>query len=373
MSHLSLDQLAKLRQGSLSGTELLAADDHLAVCPECRAQLTAGPSAFWVNLARELPESAIAATHVPYDALQAYADEAVSQADRMRLETHLAACPMCREEVEDLKQFANQFRERNSGLKRYSRYLILGPIAAVLLVGMLLVPRGARPPELAIAVHDRGKLIGVDRLGRLAGADSVSPEVRDQLIAVLHEGRLVVNVPEGLRAKPSVLLGSETPKPAFQVVSPVGEPVLDTAVTFHWNPVPGASGYEVQVFDADYQPVISSPKVTETAWTTPQALARGRVYVWQVTAFHGGATVKAPQPPDPEARFLVLDNQQASTIEEARLAQSGHLVMAQLYAHAGLCREASGEVDALEGENAGSPVVSRIRSALASQCGTAQH
>ena len=365
MKHLSLDQLGKLRQGSLAGAELLAADDHLTVCPECRAQLAAlAPVAFLDEWAGNLAESD--ASHLPYEVLQSYVDGQNSQADQMRIETHLAACPSCRAEADDLKQFAAQYRARHTGAERYKRYLIFGPLAAALIVGAILIPRAPRAPELAVSLQDGGKKIGLDQQGRLVGPDAGSLE-HDLIASALQNGAIAVTFPEGLRGKKSVLLGAGAPAPPFQVLSPVGQAVLNPAVEFRWDALQGATTYQVQVFDTDYQPVAGSPKQSGTSWIS-QPLARGKQYVWQVTAFRGDSTVKAPQPPDPEARFLVIADQDANAIERAREARAGHLRMTVLYARAGLCREATAELDALARENNNAPLANQLRSSLAASC-----
>jgi len=65
-------------------------------------------------------------------------------------------------------------------------------------------------------------------------------------------------------------------------------------------------------------------------------------------------SITAPQPPEPEARFLVLDALTLERIEETRRRTSrSHLVLGILYAEAGLLDDAERELTALATLNPG--------------------
>jgi hypothetical protein len=369
VEHLSFDQLARFREGALHGAELLAADDHLAVCSDCRARLQPGSRAAknWAELGRGWRASALAAEpHIAFESMQAFVDGNASQADRMRLEAHILECPGCRAEVDDLKNFTARMQVPPQSPARFNRYLIFGPIAATLLAGLFLMrPHQPPSPALPIALRDSGKTIGLDQQGRLVGTAA-----DEAITAALREGKISVNLPEGLRGSRSVLLGGPSGETRFRVLTPVGEPVLQDRPELRWDPVEHARAYKVQVFDADYQLVASSPEIKATSWTPERPLTRGKRYAWQATAIGRGPAVTAPQPPDPEARFEIVAATEAGAIEQARHASAGHLELAVRYAHAGLCREALSEIDGLGRENNGSALVQQIRAGLAGQCGS---
>ncbi len=237
-----------------------------------------------------------------------------------------------------------------------------------MLIGALLLRPHPQPVALAVSLQEGGKTIGLDRQGRLVGAEAAGSGARDLLAGVLRDRHIAVTIPEGLRSRPSVLLGADSGEKRFHVVSPVGELVLKDAPEFRWEAVDQARGYSVQVYDTDYRPVTSGTGIAGTSWTPEHPLERGKQYVWQVTAMRNERRWKAPQPPDAEARFQVVGAQDAQAIEQARQAQAGHLQMTALYAHAGLCREALAELDGLERENGGSALVPQIRADLANQC-----
>jgi hypothetical protein len=363
VEHLSSDQLVKLRAGALAGAELRAADEHLAACEECRDRLAAG----WAELAGGMRAAAAAAEpHLSFERLQAYVDGNSSPAERMRLESHLLECQSCRGEVNDLKEFAATLQTRRA--ERFNRYLIFGPIAAALLAGVLWMHPRQQPAPLAVSLRDGGRTVGLDRQGRLVGMNTALGADRDALLAALRDGKIEVAIPGGLRGNQSVLLGADSGEKRFRVLSPVGERVLQDTPEFRWEALDQTRAYQVRVFDADYQPVATSPEVTGTSWTPERPLARGKDYVWQVTAMRGGPPVKAPQPPDREARFQIVDSATAGAIALARQAQAGHLRMAILFAQAGLCGEALAEMDDLARENPASLLVRQIRAGMASQC-----
>jgi hypothetical protein len=95
-------------------------------------------------------------------------------------------------------------------------------------------------------------------------------------------------------------------------------------------------------------------------------LARGRTYLWQVTALAGGRRITAPAPPAPEARFEVAGAEVLATVEARRAqAAASHLVAVIALVEAGLLDEAETEVAALAVDNPGSPEVDRLRESLA--------
>ena len=365
MEHLSTEQIAKFRQGTLQESELLAADAHLAACEICRSKLRSNTLAArsWVELGQSLRASAAASEgHLSFDLLRGYVDGSLPNADRMHVETHLLDCAACRTEVDDLKSFAAGLRSPRA--PRRNRYLIFGPIAAALIIGFVLTrPSQAPPPQLSVSLRDSGRIIGLDRKGTLVGGAG-----SDAAAAALRDGRIAVRRPEGLRSERSVLLGGETKSSGFRITTPVGEAVLTDKPEFRWGPLPGARSYRVQVFDADYRPVASSPEISATNWTPAEPLSRGKKYAWQVTATRGGEQVSAPQPPDPEARFEIVSAEDAAAIDQARRSSAGHLDLATRYAHAGLCRETTGELDALDRENPGSTLLQQIRASVSTQC-----
>src|SRR4029078_2411733 len=107
--HLSQAQLAGYSGRTLYPDELLAVDSHLASCDECyqrltrimpgTAKLAIGPS----FQSREEP------FHLDYDQqLQPYVDGTANDIDREIVDSHVAECSKCANELSDLLAFREQ-------------------------------------------------------------------------------------------------------------------------------------------------------------------------------------------------------------------------------------------------------------------------
>jgi hypothetical protein len=131
--------------------------------------------------------------------------------------------------------------------------------------------------------------------------------------------------------------------------------------TFHWKALDGAVSYTVAILDKDFNEVISSEPLTTTSWTPPRALARGKVYLWQVTALKDGKRINSPSAPAPEARFKVLGQAELGQIN--RIIQSqpeSHLALGIVYLRDGLLDEAESEFKSLAKANPDSPVARKL-------------
>ncbi len=129
--------------------------------------------------------------------------------------------------------------------------------------------------------------------------------------------------------------------------------------TFRWSGLSGATGYIVEVYDAQFNRALSSPLLTSLSWRAPP-LARGQVYSWQVKAIRDGQEFITPRSPAPEAKFRILDRARAAEIARARRDYSSHLLLGLLYARAGLLDEAEHELGALQKNNPDVAIVRRL-------------
>lgn len=152
-------------------------------------------------------------------------------------------------------------------------------------------------------------------------------------------------------------MSSDASGAKFSVLDPAGSVLLTDRPTFRWSELEGATGYVVEVYDAGFNLVASSPRLDARTWSAPQTLARGKVYSWQVTAFKDGQEIKSPRPPAPQARFRILDRAKADELARARRAYpSSHLTLGLLYARAGLLKEAEQELRLLQRANPDSEI-----------------
>ncbi|HUD71340.1 MAG TPA: hypothetical protein VMQ62_05195, partial [Dongiaceae bacterium] len=111
--HLAADTMNRYAARTLDAGTLLAADDHLAGCAACRARLVddAGLRATVGSLAREVAAAGRAEPdHLPYESVEAMAEERLRGAAREVADLHLEACATCAGEVTDLRAFAAAHR-----------------------------------------------------------------------------------------------------------------------------------------------------------------------------------------------------------------------------------------------------------------------
>jgi putative zinc finger protein len=324
--HPTERQIEAYARRTLAPADLLALDDHLAACDECRRQaaaragLPAGVESWRAEL---LPLE----SHLSDEDVLACATGGPDATPP--IDAHLRACGICARAVADLRAHA-------TGRRPWFRYAAAA--AAIVAVGMSAwlwrTPPGAvRPPDPL-----------------LAGLEALPPDAQARVRAALRAG---------VAAPPAVLteLGtaSETlmaPRPSpgttpdtFRLRAPVATITVSDQPAFRWEPLAGADDYTVLVSDERLQPVARSTAVSSPEWTAEPPLPRGRVYLWQVTARRGGQSVSAPVPPAPPARFAVMSAEEASLLEEVTRRHPGsHLLAGILYAQAGARAEAEAQL-----------------------------
>lgn len=107
-THLSAQQVEQYRRRSLSPVELLDAGDHLVACEECRARIAdvekidASLSALRADFQQHAraPQQ-----HLTYQQLSAYVDDGLDGVDREIVDSHVAVCASCKEEMRELFAF----------------------------------------------------------------------------------------------------------------------------------------------------------------------------------------------------------------------------------------------------------------------------
>src|SRR5262245_48418035 len=101
--------IARYRAGQIDfAVELPAVEDHLRGCPACQEALRAAASGAAGSLARQLlpgPEDDLCPEE---DLLTRYALGKADAADAEAVETHLADCPRCAEDVASLREFQEE-------------------------------------------------------------------------------------------------------------------------------------------------------------------------------------------------------------------------------------------------------------------------
>ena len=108
MAHLSPVLRQRFLARALSHEEALAVVEHFRVCPSCRENL--------IILREKKPGSLVEQIlpldeHPPDDFLAAYVDDDLNVTDRRSVEKHLSGCELCRQNLDDLRQFRTELLE----------------------------------------------------------------------------------------------------------------------------------------------------------------------------------------------------------------------------------------------------------------------
>ncbi len=364
--HFSAQQLENYRQRRMKPDEVLALDDHLAVCDECLQRL------------REMIP-----THAAFLSLQASLQTADAMVESQSFSTRILSLigwPTLRELMVTSLTFrvasaaamvalfvlAAMFWRVRSDKPQIAGHQPtpappgLTPTAAIPIPS----PSKTQPDSpILLALNDGGSQVKLDAQGNLSGLESLSPTDQQRVKTALTTQR--VETPKMLRELKSTsgdVMGSPTDA-SFSLLSPIGKIVASNRPTLRWQPLRGAINYQVTITDpeANYTEVAVSPALSDAKWTVDHPLKRGRVYTWQVTARTESGEVRAPALNAPEAKFRVLERVNADELARAEKAYAGSpLTLGLLYAQAGLLDEAEREFQALVKANPESHVAKNL-------------
>jgi len=295
--------------------------------------------------------------HPEPELLIARVDGTLSAIDRDVVEPHLADCMQCRREVRDLETFAR------GAVKPRRRVAIWIAAAAAVLLIAILYPAFNRPTSSSpssVTLVDSGRSVSVSNDGHIDGL-GLAADAESRLAVALTRGTIAEPARAAALRRETESLRGASSTGAFSPLVPIGCVVVTQQPTFEWTAVPGAR-YKVEVFGDQFRPVAQSELLDVNRWTVPQQLAHGEIYAWQVTAYKpNGETTTSPAPPAPEARFAVIDVNEAARIDELQQMQPrSHLALGVAYAEAGAAAEAERELEALSAENRGSEAAARL-------------
>lgn len=324
-THPSADELTRFGGGDLSTEDLLAVDDHVASCEECRSRLQATflgkatdgwqqilqeqnghpRSRRWLTVALPVAAAAAAVAVLLWMSRGSESSPQSSVTSPQRSATRPVA-PVAADVIRD-------------GERTYA-------IAGRRVTGL--------PPDLQ-AVADR----------ILDGSLPSRGEVR------------LLNPPPGLAR------GAERSDHSIRLTTPVGIVVEEDRPTFVWTHPAGTEWSRAEVFDSMLRRVAASEEGTAGRWRPAKPLRRGATYLWQVRASRQGAIITAPAPPLPPVRFRVVGAEAAKELQAARESGS-RLVLALLYAREGKLDEARAELEALAATNPKNALPRQLASAL---------
>ena len=378
MEHISNPELRTFLERNLPPDQLLDLDDHLAVCPECRAALEreaqAGPA--FGSLQADFGASQ---PHLEYEQVLGLAEGKSVPAE---VEYHATHCSSCAYQVEELRQFIAETAEvsrsssavqpiaRRAQILSWRPRLVWSALAAAILLGAGLYWQSSfHTPKSAAtlaSLRDGDYHLSLDQSGQLRGAEGLQPDERQALRTALDSGRLAVDkIFEFTGGQQETMLGAPVAAAPFKVISPVNRVVIDDRPTFTWQPMPAATGYRVRIYASGYRKIAESALIRGTSWQAAAALPRGQSYTWTVTAEGPKGEVRSPAPPQPEAEFKVIDAFTAATLERASSSRgTDHLLIAVLYARAGVIDKARAQLNLLAVQNPGSKLVDQLKASL---------
>ena len=392
MEHLSPQQIASYRNGSLSATELLDVSDHLAECEMCRGRVSEDDqiAAMASTVRRKLEPEWEAFSHLTYDQMAAYVDGASAGEETAGVNRHIRDCEKCAAGIAELRVVRAEINSDQAHPSQSRRWgslwsavygwsgLLVFAAAAVCVVLVVTLrpreprrvaeaPRAAQPATTAPAtvIIDGARQISVGPRGVLAGLDGLQASVREAVVQALATRRIEVPpVLAELASKRDVLLGEPAPSRSADLLAPVGVILEEQNPTFRWKPLTGAE-YQVKVYTVDFQPAVESGWIHQPEWHCPQTLRRGARYSWQLTLRRGGEEFTSPAPPAPEARFQILNAESEEDLVRLRAADGGsHLVLGIAYARAGLLEQARQELRAAAAQNPASATVADLFQSL---------
>lgn len=368
VEHLTDRQFELYGRRELPAAELLLVGDHLAVCANCRDRLGGGlrVSGRIGDLQAEfLPAN----SHLSYEQLLDWTEGQANPETR----EHLALCRSCRADAEDLSKFKTELKKAREPrlLTRAARAPFWLAVAAVLVLAVSVSLLRTPPPQPRVAalvsLRDGQGSIELMPGGEIRSAQPIPAQYGTLVADVLRSGKLELGArATSLERKRGVLMGpgGSEQGSGFEPLGPVATAVLDDRPRFRWRVPAGASGFQVSVFDGDYRKVAESPLLGAIEWRPEKPLERGKTYSWQVTAKLAGRALRFPEPPAPEAVFLVLSAQDAGEVEALRAQGGGHLLLAAAYARYGLRDLARTEVAALAAQNPSSTLPRQLLESL---------
>ena len=326
-THVTPEQLDRLRRGTLPPADVTAVGRHATACASCGSAVAEALAL--ESKTRDLRlqiDAGDESEHLPEDALMACADGFDHE--------HLQECASCRAEVEEMRMLKRSMRPR----RRWPLYAAAAA-ASIAAIAILLSLLGRRPDAVPVPqppVITQSSPPAPVGYGRAEW---------DRGVADAKQARAfrVPAIVEQLRPPRSTFRGSSEKDPLE--LHPNGSIVASTRPRLRWSRLEGAT-YNV-IFQLGDR-VIESGRLASLYWTPPRTLERGREYAWQVETTLRGVRALHPQTPAPPARFRVVEQSAIDEIDAARRQYPDDaLLHAAILARHGLRDEALAALDSL--------------------------
>jgi hypothetical protein len=362
--HPAAAVLASFARAELHGSDLLAVDDHIAGCADCRTLLR---SPEMIPRAADAWRAELAGEHLSYERLEACIDGTAGD-DGAAIEQHISICEQCASEVQDLRSYRRLDRARPY------KWIAIAAAAALAIVTPLVLlrsPSSVRhapsPPRIPTTatvpagptLRDAGVTFAIGGDGSVAGLSPAAQATLSQLRSgVIPSLALLAELRPAAQGQRGTGEGGR----GLAVSAPLGV-VADDRPLFEWHDDGGAATYAVEVVDATYHPVASSGAIRGRSWRPDRSLPRGVTLEWQVTRTREDTSTVAPAPPEPPARLRVISGAALAELRDAK-ARRSHLLATLVYAREGMLDSARAELAQLAALNPQSSIVEQLRRTL---------
>jgi len=378
--HSTKDELQNYGASNLSPHEFLRVQMHLETCEECQRRLdkmfpniTENEEALFFE---DLRESADETFHLNYEEhLKPFVYQTIPAVDREIVESHVETCAECREDLRDLLQFHEEL-EREKEIRALSKRGLWTQVsdwfsaskpkavwfsfAAVLFfVGAGLVWFLVSRPTADIAQNpaDTNNLptnqtiesVPSENNSRVNQNVETPPTNRANTVnrnsdlpeKEIEMANLVLpKFLNDLRTRENETLRGTNDLPTQKIVvsAPNGEAIRGVSPVLRWQQIPNVEGYEVAVFDEDFNRLAKIENLKGNVWRVPN-LIKGKLYQWQVSAKSSEANGKT-QNYLGQGKFYVVSQNDENKINKAGNA----LERGKAFAEAGLLKEAANEL-----------------------------
>ncbi|HEV8268362.1 MAG TPA: hypothetical protein VGR00_09025 [Thermoanaerobaculia bacterium] len=292
-----------------------------------------------------------------------------SPAEFLETSDHIATCAACRALLSSRYEPHHVAGEVKHSLATVSpesfrpRFVAAVGLAAALAVFAVASWRLAQSsiPVVARAPLLRDGPLRVEADGAVTG---VPIPWRTTIAALVREPALdpppiVLALERGGEAQRSV----EGSSRLVVVEGPRSRVVRESRPEFRWTGQPGRS-FRVAVYGPKFELVGDSGPISANTWTPRDSLPRGQLLTWTVALDERGKTRAFPEPPDPPAVFLIIDEEAERSIAAARQTHSRLLEALTLW-RAGLVGDSATAFAELARENPSSRLARRLADSAA--------
>jgi anti-sigma factor RsiW len=328
-THLTDEQLRRLGSREATLDEIEAARSHAATCDTCAEQLVDEAVPDTAHLGAVLRQDRDVTDHPTELQLRALARGTLDAADREVVESHVEDCDTC--------------RAATATPRRRPRWTWIAIAAALAMaIGLGVFQRPATREETSIDPPPPALTTSAAPTPEPPAPRYANPEWQALADETRRTGRLpLAELASRVRVGPDVVRG---PSDAAQgELAPTGVVVESPTPTFTWPATAGAT-YVVSIFEGDDE-IARSPRLSKTTWTSARALPRARPLGWQVEVFTAEGSHVIPALPAPQALFAIAAEPAVRELALARESHpEDHVLLAALYARAGMRREAEREL-----------------------------